>query len=46
MKKLALVILLLCSALAWAGEPNPADYTLNVHVTSSQFTEHGGPRLK
>jgi hypothetical protein len=35
-KKLALAILLLASALALAGtEPNPAEYTVNVHVSSS-----------
>ena len=37
MKKLALFVVLLFSALAWAGsEPNPADYTINVHVSSSR----------
>jgi len=35
-KKIALAALLLFSALAWAGTiPNPADYTINVHVTAS-----------
>ncbi len=45
MKKIVVVLLLL-SSLAWAGgEPNPANYTLNVHVTSSHFRE-GATRLK
>jgi hypothetical protein len=36
-KKITLAILLLISALAWAGgDPNPADYTINVHVSSSR----------
>jgi hypothetical protein len=39
-KKLALVTLLLSSALAWAGSnPNPAQYTINVHVTRSRIAE-------
>jgi len=47
MKKMALVVLLLCSALAWAGaEPNPADYTINVHVSSSRVNGRGLVRLK
>ena len=38
MKKIALAILLLFSALSWAGtEPNPAEYTVNVHVRSSSI---------
>lgn len=38
MKKIALAIVLLASALAWAGaEPNPAEYTVNVHVSSSSI---------
>jgi hypothetical protein len=41
-KKIALAILLLASALAWAGgEPNPADYTINVHVRSSSIAAGG-----
>ena len=36
-KKIALVVLLV-SVLAWAGsDPNPADYTVNVHVSSSHM---------
>ncbi|MFZ0686403.1 MAG: hypothetical protein WAM89_12740 [Terriglobales bacterium] len=36
MKKIALAILLLTSLVAWAGgEPNPADYTVNVHVSAA-----------
>lgn len=47
MKKVALVVLLLFSALAWAGaEPNPADYTLNVHVSSARVNGRGLIRLK
>jgi hypothetical protein len=38
MKKIALAILLLGSAFGWAGgEPNPADYTINVHVRTSSI---------
>jgi hypothetical protein len=37
-KKITLTILLLISALAWAGgDPNPAEYTINVHVSSSRI---------
>jgi len=47
MKKMALVVLLLFSALAWAGaEPNPADYNLNLHVSSSRLNDRGLVRLK
>lgn len=47
MKKMALTILLLFSALAWAGgNANPADYTLNIHVNSSRLTDRGAVRLK
>jgi hypothetical protein len=47
MKKLALVVVLLCSALAWAGAgPNPADYTINVHVSSARVNGTGFIRLK
>lgn len=36
MKKITLATLLLAFALAWAGaEPNPAEYTVSVHVSSS-----------
>jgi hypothetical protein len=42
MKKLVTVVLILLSAMAWAGtEPNPADYTINVHVTSSRMVLEG-----
>jgi hypothetical protein len=38
MKKITLAALLLFSAFAWAGDkPNPADYTVNVHVTASRM---------
>jgi hypothetical protein len=47
MKKMALALLLLCSALGWAGtEPNPADYTVSVHVSSSRWNGHDPLRLK
>jgi hypothetical protein len=47
MKKIALAVLLLCSASVWAGsEPNPADYTINVHVSSSHVNSRGAIRLK
>ncbi len=48
MKKMALVVLLLFSALAWAGgaAPNPADYTINVHVSSARVNGGGAIRLK
>jgi len=47
MKTLALIALLLCFALAWAAsEPNPADYTINVHVSSARVNGHGAIRLK
>lgn len=47
MKRIALALLLICSAWAWAGtEPNPADYTVNVHVGSSRWNGHDPLRLK
>jgi len=37
-KKITLAILLLLSEHAWAGEvPNPAEYSINVHVSSSSI---------
>jgi hypothetical protein len=34
-KKALAAVVLLFSSLAWAGsDPNPADYTINVHVSS------------
>jgi type 1 fimbria pilin len=43
MRKLAFVIMLfsvlLFSAVAWAVDPNPAEYTINVHVSSSRVVE-------
>ncbi len=39
---LVTVVLLMLSAMAWAGtEPNPADYTINVHVSSSRMVLEG-----
>jgi hypothetical protein len=41
-KKITLAILLLVSALAWAeADPNPADCTINVHVSSSRLIAKG-----
>jgi hypothetical protein len=46
MKKLALVVVLLCSASSWAAKnPVPGEYTLNVHVASSRLIEGGWSRL-
>ena len=46
-KKFAVVIALLCSALACASaEPNPADYTINVHVSAARIDSRGFVRLK
>ena len=36
MKKIVLVFLMLLPTFAWA-DPNPADYTINVHVSSSRM---------
>jgi hypothetical protein len=42
MKRTLAVVLLLFSALAWAGsDPNPADYTINVHVSASRVKNAG-----
>ncbi len=39
MKTTVLAILLLISALAWAGgDPSPVEYTVNIHVSSSSVT--------
>src|ERR1700691_6082295 len=47
MKKMALVVLLVGSALASVGtEPNPAAYTINVQVTSARVNGRGLIRLK
>jgi hypothetical protein len=47
MKKLALVMMLLFSALAWAGgKANPADCNINVRVSSSRLNDPGSLRLK
>jgi len=36
MTKIALVVVLLFAGVGWAGsEPKPANYTINVHVSSS-----------
>jgi hypothetical protein len=42
MKKIVLAIFLFLSAHAWAAaDPNPADYTVNIHVSSSSI-DNGG----
>jgi hypothetical protein len=47
MRKIMLAVLLLSSALSWAGAaPNPAEYALNVHVTSERFDGRSPLRLK
>lgn len=46
MKKFLAVVVLLFSAFAWAeSDPNPTDYTLKIHVSSSRITEHNSLRL-
>jgi hypothetical protein len=46
MKKIALPILLMCSALAWAGkQSNLADYPINIHVTAARLTDMSELRL-
>jgi hypothetical protein len=46
-KKLAFVVLALWTAVAWAGtEPNSADYTISVHVSSARVNGRGAIRLK
>src|ERR1039458_1468044 len=43
MKKIVLVFLLLFSTFAWAGsEPNPAEYTISVHISSSCMVIENG----
>jgi hypothetical protein len=47
MKKTALALVLMFCTLAWAGtNPNPADYTINVHVSSARVNGGGYIRLK
>ena len=46
MKKIALAVLLFLSAHAWvAADPNPADYTVNIHVSSSTIDSGGREAL-
>ena len=46
MKKALAAVVLLCSALVWArSAPNPTDYPLNVHVSSSRIAERNTLRL-
>ena len=42
MKKLAFLVLLF-SAFACAADPNPAEYTINVHVSSSRMVMNASP---
>lgn len=37
MKKILIALFLMMPLMAWAEKPNPADYTLNVHVQSSRL---------
>jgi hypothetical protein len=47
MKKLAAIVMLLCSVLALAkSAPNPADYNIQVHVSSARVNGAGYIRLK
>jgi hypothetical protein len=47
MRKMALAVLLSLSAFAWAGTiPNPADYTINVHVSASRMVPESGVRFQ
>lgn len=41
MKKVTIAILLLSGLALAAGDPNPAAYTINVHVNSSSMDIHG-----
>src|SRR5271156_3579116 len=42
MKKIAIAVLLFLSAHAWAAEnPNSAEYTVNIHVSSSNIGTGG-----
>jgi hypothetical protein len=41
-KKITLAVLLMLSAFAWAGSnANPADYTVNIHVSRSRMVKNG-----
>jgi hypothetical protein len=47
MKQLGLAVVMLLSASVWGGtEPKPADYTINIHVSSSRWNGHDPLRLK
>ena len=46
MKRIA-ITLLIVSTFAWAKDaPNPADYTISVHVSKSYFGERGSQMVK
>jgi hypothetical protein len=43
MKKMGIAVLLLLSALAWGRDnPNPAEYTVNIHVSASRTVIENG----
>jgi hypothetical protein len=44
-KKITVAILLLASVFAWAAEPNPSEYTVNIHVSSSSIADGGRQQL-
>jgi|SRR5580704_4707698 hypothetical protein len=47
MKKLATIVVMLCSVLVWGGVAlNPSDYNINVHVSSARINGRGSVRLK
>jgi hypothetical protein len=41
-KKVAFVVLSFC-AVAWAADPNPAEYSINVHVSASRMVMQAAP---
>jgi hypothetical protein len=46
MKKLATIVVMLCCTSARGGAaPNPADYNINVHVSSARFNSRGAVML-
>jgi hypothetical protein len=42
MKKLLITVLFLFPLVAWAEKPNPAEFTVNVHVQSSHIKQDCG----
>jgi hypothetical protein len=46
-KKITIAIVLLFCALAWAGSsPNPAEYSVNIHVSASRMVPESGARFQ